>query len=288
MMTEASGACEIARLPKELLSAALALTTPRDVCRAAAVSRDFHKAAGSDAVWACFLPPPGDVPSMEEPSGGPAPRSKKEEFLLLSDGDHSLLLADGLTSSWLDRETCAKCYMIPARALHISWGDTPSYWRWIRLPYYRFEAAELVYVFWFEIRGKIPGKMLSQGSAYAAYIVFKTTDQSTGLGYPPLKASVISVAGWKSSCQVSLQSYDDSEYEDGAMPYTCSVPHGWRALCRDLVLPQERGDGWMELELGVFYKDGDDGEVGFSLLQTQAHVKRGLIVQGIEIRPANR
>jgi hypothetical protein len=33
----------------------------------------------------------------------------------------------------LDRATGAKCYMLSARALHISWGDTPMYWSWIHL-----------------------------------------------------------------------------------------------------------------------------------------------------------
>jgi hypothetical protein len=38
--------------------------------------------------------------------------------------------------------------------------------------------------------------------------------------------------------------------------------------------------------MGVFYnKEGADGEVRFSLLQTSGTSKEGLIVQGIEIRP---
>jgi hypothetical protein len=89
-------ACEVARLPEELLSAALALTTPRDACRAAAASRDFHAAAGSDAVWSRFLP--RDLPPLAdgELSGGPAaPPSDKARFLRLC--GRPVLLADGLT-----------------------------------------------------------------------------------------------------------------------------------------------------------------------------------------------
>ncbi|KAL6635330.1 hypothetical protein ACP70R_028001 [Stipagrostis hirtigluma subsp. patula] len=127
-----SDACEIARLPEELLSAALALTTPLDACRAAAVSRAFRAAADSDAVWSCFLP--RDLPPLADGElDGPAqPPSKKREFLRLS--GRPALLADGLRSVWLDRETGVKCYMLSARALHISWGDAPQYWRWIPLP----------------------------------------------------------------------------------------------------------------------------------------------------------
>jgi hypothetical protein len=34
---------------------------------------------------------------------------------------------------WLDKATGGKCYMLSARALNISWGDEPNYWRWIHL-----------------------------------------------------------------------------------------------------------------------------------------------------------
>ncbi|KAJ1281572.1 hypothetical protein BS78_04G315800 [Paspalum vaginatum] len=121
MTTEASDACEIARLPEELLSAALALTTPRH-----GRPRRRNSSSSPIAITPFFSP----------------------------------------MASW---ETCAKCYMLSARALHISWGDTPRYWRWIHLPAgYRYVA-------------RYPAKCSLKARLYAAYIVFKTTDQSTGL-----------------------------------------------------------------------------------------------------------
>jgi hypothetical protein len=93
-MGSAAGTCEIVRLPEDLLSAALALTTPRDACRAAAVSRAFRDAAASDAVWARFLP--RDLPPIDDGElSGPAPPSKKDRFLRLSDRRYPVLLADG-------------------------------------------------------------------------------------------------------------------------------------------------------------------------------------------------
>ena len=87
---EAAGTCEIARLPVELLAAALAFTTPRDACRAAAVSRDFLAAADSDAVWSRFQP--RDLPPLADGElSGPAPPSEKGQFR-----DRRILLADGL------------------------------------------------------------------------------------------------------------------------------------------------------------------------------------------------
>ena len=41
----------------------------------------------------------------------------------------------------------------------------------------------------------------------------------------------------------------------------------------------ERKDGWIEIELGYFYNDQGDEEV------KGEHLKGGLIVEGIEIRP---
>ncbi|CAN6239083.1 unnamed protein product [Urochloa humidicola] len=125
--TESGSACEIARLPEDLLSASIARTTPRDACRAAAVSPAFRAAADSDAVWACFVP--RDLPPLADGQLSSAPPSKKAMFMRLCDSP--VLLADGLTSMWLDRETGTKCYMLSARALCIIWGDTPQYWRWI-------------------------------------------------------------------------------------------------------------------------------------------------------------
>nr|CAB3469585.1 unnamed protein product [Digitaria exilis] len=87
-------ACEIARLPEELLSAMISLTARRDACHAAAVSPAFLAAADSDAVWACFLP--RDLPPLDDGELDPAPPSKKALFMRLS-STRSLLLADSLT-----------------------------------------------------------------------------------------------------------------------------------------------------------------------------------------------
>lgn len=57
---------------------------------------------------------------------------------------------------------------------------------------------------------------------------------------------------------------------------------------RDITkLPCLRDDGWMEVELGEFYNnEGEDGEVEMNFMETKGrHYKRGLFVQGIEIRP---
>jgi len=276
-------ACQITRLPEELLSASIARAAPRDACRAAA--------ADSDAVWARFLP--REVPPLADGELSPAPPCKKALFMRLCDSP--VLLADGLTSMWLDRETGAKCYMLSARALCIIWGrgDTPQYWRWIPspVPGSFSEAAELLQVWWLEIRGKIDSKMLSPNSTYAAYIVFKVAPGAYGLDYPYPETSV-SLGGSKSTCHVCLD-VSDRDDEDSWLTLRPSSRRIYRSRRSYLeippphvLLPQERADGWMELEMGEFQNDeGEDGEVSISLMETSATIKIGLVVHGIEIRP---
>nr|GEX91249.1 F-box domain, phloem protein 2-like protein [Tanacetum cinerariifolium] len=59
----------------------------------------------------------------------------------------------------------------------------------------------------------------------------------------------------------------------------------WATLTQ--VSHTKREDGWMEIELGKFsHDDGDEGEVEMMLQEHKIlNWKRGLIVDGIEIRP---
>ncbi|TVU27759.1 hypothetical protein EJB05_19259, partial [Eragrostis curvula] len=292
---EVASACEIARLPEELLSAAISRTSPRDACRAAAVSPAFRVAADSDAVWSCFQP--SDPPPLAEGELEPAPRSKKELFMRLT--NNPVLLSDGLMSMWLDRESSAKCYMLSARALCIIWGDTPQYWRWIPLTDSRFaEAAKLRAVCWLEIRGKMQSQMLSKNTKYAAYMVFKIDDENYGLD-SPLQEAVVSIGENRSTRQACLQGYDnvddddEEEVPENYRPMMLPARRRFRRRTRrvpppeaHVQLPQKRADGWMELEMGEFSNEGgEDGEVSISLMETRGgNWKKGLIVHGIEIR----
>lgn len=112
--------------------------------------------------------------------------------------------------------------------------------------------------------------MLSQGTPYAAYMVFKLADETYGLD-SPADASV-SVGGTDIARKVCIQ------------------PNPQRCYAEDVVLPRERADGWMELELGEFVYEGEeDGDVSFSLVEMKRlDGKNGLFMQGIEIRRKNQ
>jgi hypothetical protein len=158
------------------------------------------------------------------------------------------------------------------------------------------EAAKLRGIWWLEIRGKIHSMLLSQNSAYAAYMVFKLADDRYKKSYFPFQEASISVGGSESTRQTCLQGYmkvgDDEVHREHLLAastrhYTLLHPHRSAVpLTDDIVLPQKRADGWMEVELGEFYnEEGDDGEVSTSLMETKGGLwKDGLVVWGIEIR----
>ncbi|KAK9217686.1 hypothetical protein WN943_006314 [Citrus x changshan-huyou] len=51
-------------------------------------------------------------------------------------------------------------------------------------------------------------------------------------------------------------------------------------------LSQDRGDGWTEIEMGEFFNEnGDDGTAVCKLCESGSVQKRGIIIQGIELRP---
>ncbi|CAL5208349.1 unnamed protein product [Lathyrus oleraceus] len=148
-------------LPEECIANILLLTDPVDSCKFSIVSKDFCSASESDIVWEHFLP--SDLISIisESQSGSSllaTSPSKKSLYLTLS--DNPIIIDNGKKSFQLEKQSGKKIYMLSARDLSITWGDTPTYWNWIILPESRFqEVARLRYVWWFEIYGKIYGKI---------------------------------------------------------------------------------------------------------------------------------
>ncbi|GLT95490.1 hypothetical protein SLE2022_131700 [Rubroshorea leprosula] len=246
--------------PNCCLAAIISFTSPLDACRLSLVSTDFKSAADSDIVWDKFLP--ADYRSLIPAL--PPTTSKKELFLSLC--DNPVLIEDGKMSLSLEKRSGKKCYMLGARSLEITWGDTPAYWKWISVPdsrvfhFCRFnEVTMLRQVWWFEIRGKISTSILSPATRYKAYIVLKLTDNAYGLENLPFEAYVgpVGLAGVEKSCT------------------------------RTVYVGADRIDNWFEVELGEFFNGirGEDGELEISMMEIAGHYKCGLIVQGIGIRP---
>ncbi|KAK6917107.1 Phloem protein 2-like [Dillenia turbinata] len=254
-------------LPKDCISSILSPTSPGDACRLSTVASHFRSAADSDAVWEKF--PPSDYKDLisrtvDFSSSSLKFASKKERYLRLCDSP--LVIDDGRLSFWLEKQTGKKCYMIAARAIHIAWSDELQ--DWIPLPESRFPEVEvLLGVTWLEIRGCIKSSFLTPNTTYAAYLVFKLEDNHYGFMLDFADVSV----GTNASTSQTRSAFLTCETRDKQSAWA-SVPI--EEINKLSVQTKE-------------VMDGDDGDLETSVLETRGFWKRGLIVQGIEIRPQN-
>lgn len=291
----------LSMLPEDCTAKILAFTSPLDVCRISLVSKSLHSAAESDSIWEKFLP--SDFQSIIAASPSPIPEfhSKKDLFVYLC---HSPLLIDaGRKSFSLDKRTGKKCYFLGARDLQITWSDTPQYWKWTSLPESRFpEVAELIHVWWLDIRGKIRAGMLSPRTSYTAYLVYKLEDEY-GFIYRPSEVSV-GISGVEVDTRLAFlvpegrpQRRDrfeeaeigesDDDYEVFTPPSDVDMEDASSVMQSDIQRPKLRDDGWFQIELGEFFTENEDDCIDMSMKEVKDSVshKEGLIVEGIEIRP---
>ncbi|XP_020239795.1 F-box protein PP2-B10 [Cajanus cajan] len=258
---------EFQALPEGCVASILSCTTPADVCRLSAVSKIFCSAAESDEVWERFLP--SDYHSIVSQASAPLNYdSKKALYFALA--DRPVIIDQGRKSFQLEKKSGKKCYMLAARALTVIWGDNENYWTWIVDPNSRFpEIAELKDVCWLEIRGVINTRALSPNTQYAAYLVFKMID-AYGFRNRPVELSVEILGGHVSSKIVCLDSNRETPSN--------------RVM--GLQRPKDRNDGWLEIEMGEFFNPGLEDEVKMSVLETtNGNWKKGLFLEGIEVRP---
>lgn len=284
-------------LPEGCIANVVSLTSPGDACRLSLVASLFRSAAESDGVWETFLPSDYmDIIGRAVDPTPSSPWSKKQLYLWLS--DNSLIIDNGTKSFSLEKWSGKKCYMLAARDLSIVWGDTPQYWKWTSLSESRFsEVAELISVCWLEIHGKIKTSMLSPNTTYAAYLVFKSTEEAYGFEYQPAEVTV-GITGGESETQTVYLDPDTGHRQQfqiiprpGGMfnRIRTRMLRPFASISRqsDSRYPKARGDGWMEIQLGEYFnKDGEDGELEMSLREVRGgNWKSGLIVHGIDIRP---
>ncbi|KAK9215637.1 hypothetical protein WN944_007642 [Citrus x changshan-huyou] len=276
-------------LPEDCFAHILSYTSPRDVCRLSLVSSTVRFAADSDNVWEKFLP----VDYQEILSRLVLPLayiSKKELFMRLCS---PVLIDQGKKTFSLEKSTSKKRYILGARELSITWANNPLYWTWKPFLQSRFtEVAELRTISWLQITGKINTKTISPKTQYAAYLIVKFAERAFGLDSLPSEVSLeVGNGSFKSQGTVYLRWQERKKqleclghlyflHRDEALRSRVSEGDGER-------FAREREDGWIEIELGSFYNDGGDGkEVKMCLKEVKGqHLKGGLIVEGIEIRP---
>ncbi|KAK7397151.1 hypothetical protein VNO78_18318 [Psophocarpus tetragonolobus] len=252
-------------LPIDCFAHVLSFTSPQDVCRSSLASSFMQSMADSDAVWEKFLPFNYQhiVSRLVSPSFQCS--SKKELFFFLCkprpiDGGNKMF--------WIEKRRGKICYMLSARQLSITWGNSPLYWSWKPTQGSRFdEAAELRTICWLEIKGSINSGMLSPKTLYGAYLKVKITDRAYGLDSLPSEVSV-EVGNHKSLGTIYIHS---------------PCKRNGYASCHCLYKRED--EEWSEIELGSFYTHSNE-DVRMCLKEVKGvHLKAGLIVEGVEIRP---
>lgn len=261
-------------LPEECLHHILFLTSPEDILRSSAASKQFFSVAISDDVWKKLLP--SDYDQIIQKLSSPRQCNSLKDLFVLLYRSH-LLIDDNKLSIYLDKRSLKKCYMLGSRSLTIAWGDNLQHWSWTSAPGSRFpENAKLEEVCWLDIKGEISTKSLSQNTTYGAYFVFKMMHTNyTGFERVPVKVSVSEVDESGHHPIVTKSVYLKPQEES---------PEG-------LPRPTERRDGWMEIEMGTYRVGVDDGVRERVVLETSVRQtemlnwKTDLLVQGIELRP---
>lgn len=140
------------------------------------------------------------------------------------------------------------------------------------------EVAELITTWWLEITARISTRMLSPKTTYTAHLILNFANRAYGLDVLPSEVSIE-----VGNRQVMRGTILLRRPEDGR-----KQPSEWIYMGEEERVPRERGDGWLEIELGEFFNDGlDDREdVRMSVKEVKGvQLKGGLIVEGIELRP---
>lgn len=152
--------------------------------------------------------------------------------------------------------------------------------------------AELRTTDWLEIRGKIRTKILSPNTTYSAYLVMKIYDRAYGLDPIPSEISV-AVGDQISKGTAYLRRRGDGKKQQMESLFYRNRVEMLRNRVKeegDGRVPSERGDGWMEIELGEFFNgEASDQEVKMSLMEIKGYqLKGGLVIEGIELRPKDQ
>ncbi|KAJ8752540.1 hypothetical protein K2173_004828 [Erythroxylum novogranatense] len=271
-------------LPEGCISSIISFTSPIDACKSSLVSSSFQSATESDIVWERFLP--SDYQNIASRSTTPLKfSSRKELFLRLC----SPVLIDGGRKSFkLERSSGKKSYVLSARELSITWSDEPMYWSWTSSPESRFsEVAVLTTISWLEIQGKIRTGMLSPNTRYGAYLILKIAARAYGLDLLPSEISVEVGNQVTNGTACLRRGQDEKKQQMERLLYGNRMQMlKSRVIEGDERVPVERKDGWLEIELGEFFNGESDEEVKMRFMEVKGHhLKGGLVIEGIEVRP---
>ncbi|KAG5038687.1 hypothetical protein JHK82_019512 [Glycine max] len=152
------------------------------------------------------------------------------------------------------------CFMLYARALSITWGDTPEYWIWVQQKETSsgtiVELAKLKRVCWLEVHGKFDTRKLSLGILYQVSFLIMLEESSQGWEVP-INVRFVLPGGKRQQHKVNLN--------------------------------EKLRESWMEILVGEFVaSEKDAGEMEISMYEYEGGMwKTGLVIQGVVIKPKN-
>ncbi|KAK6805041.1 hypothetical protein RDI58_002825 [Solanum bulbocastanum] len=259
-------------LPEDCISSILSLTSPMDTISFSLVSSFLRLVAASDFVWETLLP--SDYNKIIDKSVIPLNySSKKELFICLC---NSILIDGGNKSFAIEKSSGKKSYIFSAEELSLLYGEEPDHWTWKSVPESRFsKVAELKVICKLKVKAKLRKSMLSANTNYGIYFIMKISDRAFGLSSVPVETSV--EIGNRKDVHTATLDHRNGEKD---------MPEEKQRYQR---VPYKREDGWMEIELGELFNGGDedeDEEFTVRLKEVKGfHVKGGLVIEGIEVRP---
>ncbi|KAK4254699.1 hypothetical protein QN277_010042 [Acacia crassicarpa] len=169
-----------------------------------------------------------------------------------------LFLSHKTKKLWVNKLNC-NCFMLYARALSITWGEDPRYWKWIQVQESSgtmIEAAELKRVCWLEVNGRLDTRKLTAGVRYEVcfHVMLKDPAQ-----------------GWEVPVNVRLV-----------------LPGGKKQEHKENLISKMRVQ-WIEIPVGQFVApvhDDEGGEMEFSLYEIEGGAwKQGLVIKGVSVKP---
>ncbi|GKB26365.1 F-box protein-like protein, partial [Tanacetum coccineum] len=160
-----------------------------------------------------------------------------------------------------------KCHMLPAKAALYDSSNVKLFALRDSVHSRFHKEVELLSPPQFRIQCKIESRLLSSDTKYKCYLVFKISEKCRGLHYPVRvrdqrhrKNKVVGILYLRSPSQYNLHD--------------------------TFRVPEQREDGWMEVNVWEFNTDSELKDVPMDLkILSYGGTMRGLILYGIEFRP---
>ncbi|KAJ0018209.1 hypothetical protein Pint_11899 [Pistacia integerrima] len=153
----------------------------------------------------------------------------------------------------------ANNFVLFARDLSISWGNDERYWKWT---YEKkpdsgsyVEVAELLEVYWFEVKGKFNTNKLKPGTSYKLAFVVKFNEDASG---------------WENPVNLELD-----------------LPNGNQIPNKQSFKNTPRNQ-WIEVPVAEFtvQENETQGDMNFTMTETSGNLKKGIAINAVVIAPA--